>query len=83
MSVGKCALCGKIRKCSPKEIENHEYDVCARCWKALESKLRGKSRARRSRELVLLPAVQVPSREAPAKGVPGYPPTIWGSLPTA
>jgi len=83
MSDCKCALCGKIRKCSPKEIEREEYDICARCWKALETKLHGKGRVRRSREVVLLPPVQAPSREAPAKAVPGYPPTIWGALPTA
>jgi len=29
MTVGKCALCGEIRKCSPKEIEHQEYDACA------------------------------------------------------
>ena len=83
MSVGKCVLCGKIRKCSSKEIERQEYDICLLCWKALETKLHGKGRLRRSREVVLLPPVQGPSREAPAKAVPGYPPTIWGALRTA
>ena len=49
MTVGKCVLCGKIRKCSPKEIEHQEYDVCAFCWKALESKLQGRGRIPRVR----------------------------------
>ena len=83
MSMGECVLCGKIRKCSPREIERQEYDICLLCWKALESKLQGKGRVRRSLEVVLLPPVQAPSTEAPAKAVPGHPPTIWGTLPTA
>jgi len=83
MSVGKCVLCGKIRKCSPKEIERQEYDICLLCWKALESKLQGKGRVRRSLEVVLLPPVPAPGAEAPAKAVPGHPPTIWGGLPIA
>jgi hypothetical protein len=84
MSHCKCALCGKIRKCSPKEIGHREYDICALCWKDLESKLHGKGRVRRSRELVLLPPRQAPSTEAPAKGVLGHPLTTWeGALPTA
>jgi hypothetical protein len=81
MSVGKCALCGRMRKCSPKEIEHREYDICALCWKSLETKLRGKGRAHRSRELILLPPVPAPSTEAPAKALPGHPPTIWGAWP--
>jgi hypothetical protein len=83
MTVGQCVLCGNIRKCSPKEIERQEYDICLLCWKALESKLQGKGRVRRSLEVVLLPAVPVPSTEAPAKAVPRHPPTIWGALRTA
>jgi hypothetical protein len=83
MSVGKCALCEKMRKCLPKRIEHREYDICAPCWNALDSQLRGKGRARRSRELILLPPVPAPSTEAPAKALPGYPPTIWGALATA
>jgi hypothetical protein len=82
MTVGKCVLCGKIRKCSPKEIEHQEYDLCALCWKALESKLQGKGRAPRSREWFWLPPVQAPSIGAPPKALPGHPPTIWGALPT-
>jgi hypothetical protein len=79
MSVGKCVLCGKVRKCVLKEIDHREYDICARCWKDLESKLQGKGRTRRRRELVLLPPVQAPGAEALPKPVPGYPPTIWGA----
>ena len=30
MTVGKCVLCGKIRKCSPKEIE-HQSTISAPC----------------------------------------------------
>jgi hypothetical protein len=63
MSVSECVLCGKIRKCSPKEIERQEYDICLLCWKALELKLQGKGRVRRGREVVLLPPVQPPGTE--------------------
>ncbi len=75
----RCALCRKRRRCGPREIERQEYDICAQCWKALESKLRGKGRARRSREVVLLPPVQAPKEAEPIKPLPGYPPTIWGT----
>jgi hypothetical protein len=33
MTVGECVLCGKIKKCLPKDIEHQEYDLCALCWK--------------------------------------------------
>jgi hypothetical protein len=81
MTVGKCVLWGNQEVLAQRDRAPRVR--CVRVWKALESKLQGKGRPRRNREWVWLPPVQAPSIEAPTKAVPGHPPTIWGSLPTA
>lgn len=75
-----CDLCGKARECLPKEIEGKEYDICSECWNPLSEKLKGKGRAKKSRETVFLPPLPTKGKEVePAKPVPGEPPKIWGS----
>ncbi len=39
-------------------IDQHEYEICAECWSALETKLKGRGRKRKGGELVLLPPLQ-------------------------
>jgi len=73
-----CDLCGQAKRCTPKEIEGKEYDICSDCWNSLAEKLTGKGRTTREREMVFLPPVtSEPVREEP-KPVPGEPPKIWG-----
>ena len=56
MVVYQCDLCGRIRDCVHKIIEQKEYDLCFRCWTSLLKKLAGKGRALGNVELTLLPA---------------------------
>lgn len=76
-----CDLCGSARECLQKEIEGKEYDICSECWNPLSEKLKGKGRAKKSRETVFLPPPTVKEKEdEQRKPVPGEPPQIWGSV---
>ncbi len=79
MIVYKCDLCGEIRECVQKEIENREYDICLQCWKALEEKLEGKGRPKTTRETIYLPLQPKQQEPQDPKPLPGMPPTIWSS----
>ncbi len=72
-----CDLCGQRKRCRPRMIEGKEYDICSECWKPLAEKLKGKGRAPKEEEMVLLPPLQK-EPEPPPKHVPGGPPKIWG-----
>lgn len=75
-----CDLCGAAKKCSSRQIEGKEYDICSVCWEALAGKLRGKGRPVKADEIVLLPS-SVPEPDPPnPKTVPEIPPKIWGRL---
>jgi hypothetical protein len=81
MVVYRCDLCNETRDCLQKEIDGREYDICAECWTALESKLKGKGRPKMRRESILLPPPRLPvdkecEQRRPA---PGEPPKIWGT----
>jgi hypothetical protein len=78
MIVFKCDLCGQIEECLQKEIEHKEYDICRKCWSALEEKLEGKGRAKESKEIILLPPPEE-TEEQEDNPTPGEPPTIWGA----
>jgi hypothetical protein len=54
--VYRCDLCGKIRDCVQKIIEQKEYDLCRRCWASLVNKLSGKGRRLGQAEITLMPA---------------------------
>ena len=74
-----CDLCGEAKKCFEREIEGKAYDICSDCWAPVAAKLKGKGRATKEREIVLLPeSQQTEPRES--KPVPREPPTIWGRL---
>jgi hypothetical protein len=76
-----CDLCGKVTPCLPKEIEGKQYEICSACWNPLARKLKGKGRAIKEREMVVLPQqITIPEPQAP-KPAPGEPPKIWGSTP--
>jgi hypothetical protein len=73
-----CDLCGRARKCLPREIEGKEYDICAECWKPLAGKLKGKGRtAQRERETVFLPPRTIEPAPQEPEPLPGGPPKIW------
>ena len=78
MVVYKCDLCGKIRDCVQKFIEQKEYDFCIRCWASLAKKLSGKGRRLGQAEITLLPVR--PSNHECIEGEPtfGGPPEILG-----
>jgi hypothetical protein len=78
--VQRCDLCGEVADCTQKQIEDREYDFCARCWGELESKLQGKGRPLEKREMVLLTPRAVEHEEEPEKPAPGRPPTIWANV---
>ena len=78
-----CDMCGKAKKCSKREIEHRQYEICAGCWGPIASKLKGKGRITKSRptkqrEVVLLPR-SLPQPEAPEPKTPHpeFPPKIW------
>lgn len=75
-----CDVCGEAKDCSKREIEHKEYDICAACWEPLAAKLKGKGRAARKRDIVLLPSSS-PQPEAPEPKTPhpDFPPKIWSS----
>lgn len=77
MILYKCDLCDQPRECTQKEIERTEYDICAECWNALESKLHGKGRRRKNKDAVLLPSPILPEPQPQARpSFPGQPPEI-------
>jgi hypothetical protein len=75
-----CDLCGKTKRCQPRQIEEREYDICRDCWNLLAAKLKGKGRIKEEREMVYLPppspAMPGPKETEP---LPGEPPKIWSS----
>jgi len=73
-----CDLCNQAKKCSAKEIEGKEYDICADCWRTLAEKLAGKGRQKRETVFLPPPITVRPEPEQPAKPQPGEPPKIWG-----
>lgn len=79
MIASCCDMCGEVVKCEPKQIEDREYDFCARCWCELESKLKGKGRPLAKLEMVLLPPRVIERNEPPERPVPGIPPAIWAN----
>ena len=75
-----CDLCGKAKRCEPREIEGKEYDICSDCWNPLAQKLKGKGRLKEEREMVFLPPViQQPEPKEPMPS-PGEPPKIWSGM---
>jgi len=74
-----CDLCGQTKECLQKEIDGKEYDICSDCWNPLAEKLKGKGRAQKSREIVLLPSVVQQREDDEPKPMPGEPPKIWGA----
>jgi ribosome-binding protein aMBF1 (putative translation factor) len=77
MILYRCDLCGDIRECAQKEIEQTEYDVCADCWSALQMKLNGKGRHKKHREAVTLPLPMMPEPQREKRQtLPGQPPEI-------
>ncbi|MGP0070615.1 MAG: hypothetical protein ACLPWF_01600 [Bryobacteraceae bacterium] len=70
-----CDLCGKTKRCRPREIEGKEYDICSDCWSPLAQKLKGKGRGI-SETVFLPPAIQAPEPKE-TKPLPGEPPKIW------
>ena len=56
MVVYKCDLCGNIRDCVQKLIEQKEYDFCIRCCASLVKKLSGKGRRLGQAGITLVPA---------------------------
>ena len=76
MILQQCALCGEMRHCTRKQIDRKEYDVCAECWKAFMSKLKGKGRPKARRETVIVPAASPADPPEPQPPFPGKPPDI-------
>jgi ribosome-binding protein aMBF1 (putative translation factor) len=75
-----CDLCGEQKKCTQKEIDGKEFDLCMDCWRALEEKLRGKGRVKKTRETVFLPP-QTGGEPNEPETPPGLPPKIFGGMP--
>ena len=75
----KCDLCNEVRDCVPNVIGDKEYDICLECWKALGEKLKGKGKAIRIVEpVILLPDPRESrQREDEEPQFPGEPPIIW------
>lgn len=69
-----CDLCGLAKECLQKEIEGREYDICEACWRPIEEKLKGKGRAKRRRDTVILPPASPEPQEPPFR--PDLPPKI-------
>ena len=81
MVVYRCDLCNEIRDCTQRVIGDKEYDICSECWNSLAEKLKGKGRAKRPNENIVLPALPVthsPEGPKPSR-FPGSPPTIFSS----
>jgi hypothetical protein len=80
MIIYGCDLCGEIRDCRQREIEHTEYDICAECWNALASKLKGKGRSQRHPETAAVAARTAPEPSPETKQpFPGAPPSVYGS----
>ena len=69
-----CDLCGEVKECVVRQIEDREYDICEACWSPMEARLKGKGRPVKEREIVLLPRVES------GPPTPGEPPTIVGRV---
>jgi ribosome-binding protein aMBF1 (putative translation factor) len=79
-----CDLCGEAKECLQRVIDGKEFDICADCWRPLEEKLKGKGRAKKTREIVFLPPLTVLERELQdPKPMPGQPPKIFGGAERA
>lgn len=82
--IYKCDLCGKVRDCSSRQIEQKEYDICADCWDELTSKLKGKGRLKaeprpvRTSPPTILPELPQEKKQS----FPGQPPEIIGGSTT-
>ena len=74
-----CDLCGEGKRCSRKEIEGKEYDICSGCWRPIADKLKGKGRTIRQKETIFLPPLPK-EPEKPEVKPPQEPPKIWGRL---
>jgi len=75
-----CDLCGRAKRCRPREIGGKEYDVCPDCWNPLAARLKGKGRAKQEREMVYLPPLTTREPEPETKPLPGDPPKIWSGV---
>jgi len=73
-----CDLCGQTKDCSKRDIEGHEYDICADCWNPLAAKLEGKGRVKKQRETVILPPLEKEPARPPERS-PFEPPKIVGT----
>jgi len=83
MIVYQCDLCGEVRDCAPRQVEQMEYDICANCWDALMEQLKGKGRARSGRRHVIEPPALpliVPEPREPEHPFPGKPPDIIAGI---
>jgi len=76
MAVYRCDLCGKIRRCAQKVIEQKEYDFCFRCWRSLS----GKGRRLGTAEITLLPARRSNHECIEAESAPEDASGIFGGL---
>jgi ribosome-binding protein aMBF1 (putative translation factor) len=78
MIVYKCDLCGEIRDCAQRAIEQTEYDICSECWNELMAKVKGKGRAKKtpSSPIALPPAIGYETSSEPRPRFPGEPPEI-------
>ena len=78
MIVYKCDLCGEVRDCVQRRIEQTEYDICSECWDALMARLKDRGRPPRERNWVTAAPVVIgpepPREKRPA--FPGQPPEI-------
>lgn len=62
MIVYQCDLCGEVKACRQRRIEDREYDICEACWMPIAARLPGKGR--KVKEAVYLPAVETGTRRA-------------------
>jgi len=77
LTVILCDLCGEEKECVQKEIDGRQFDLCTDCRRALEEKLRGKGRVKKTRDIVFLPPRTVLDPEE-SKTAPGLPLKILG-----
>lgn len=76
MILVKCDLCNETRRCTHRQIDDREYDICPECWNSLMAKLKGKGRPKRDRELVTLPSASPDTTTEKPQPFPGKPPDI-------
>jgi hypothetical protein len=80
MVVYQCDLCGKMRDCVQKIIEQKEYDFCFRCWSSLAKKLCGKGRRLGQAEVTLIPSQTSKHNCIEEEPTPEESPEIFGGL---